>query len=171
MRSPDDGIARFGCATIVRRLGEARAARLPCRSYRRWGALLHVIEDRSDRLTPYWRDQALVRERLLRLFPRHAVRHALIDEGWTSRSSSVYPVASIAAIARRRRVDWRWCLATLGLAREDARVSAGWERLGRCLAMPVAEPCSVAAAACGVRHDRSLLAIAILGARVGRARS
>ena len=39
----------------------------------------------------------MVREQLLRLFPRHAVRHALIDEGLDHRSSSVCLVARIDA--------------------------------------------------------------------------
>jgi hypothetical protein len=122
--------------TIVRRLGRGESLRrLPCRSYRRWGALLHVIEDRSDRLTPYWRDQALVRERLSRLFPRHAVRHALIDEGLDQPLFVGLP----RGVDRRYRPPPPGGLVLVlgdlgGLAREDARASAGWERLGRCLA-------------------------------------
>ena len=41
---------------------------------------MQIIEDRSRRLTPYWRDQAVVRSRLLRLFPRHAASHGLVDD-------------------------------------------------------------------------------------------
>ncbi len=121
---------------IVRRLGRGESLRrLPCRSYRRWGALLHVIEDRSDRLTPYWRDQAMVRERFLRLFPRHAVRHALIDEGLDQPLFVGLP----RGVDRRYRPPPPGGLVLVlgdlgGLAREDARVSAGWERLGRRLA-------------------------------------
>lgn len=123
-------------SAIVRRLGRGESLRrLPCCSYRRWGALLHVIEDRSDRLTPYWRDQAMVRERLLRLFPRHAVRHALIDEGLDQPLFVGLP----SGVDRRYRPPPPGGLVLAlgdlgGLAREDARVSAGWERLGRCLA-------------------------------------
>ena len=121
---------------IVRRLGRGDSLqRLPYRSYRRWGATLHIIEDRSDRLTPYWRDQAMVRERLLRLFPRHAVRHALIDEGLdqplfvgpergADRGYQPPPPGGLVLV-----------LGDLGcLAQDDATVRAGWERFGRRLA-------------------------------------
>ena len=100
---------------VVRRLGRGESLRrLPCRSYRRWGALLHVIEDRSERLTPYWRDQALVRERLLRLFPRYAVRHALIDEGLDQPLFVGLPSGVDRRYHRHHRVGWYWCSATLG---------------------------------------------------------
>ncbi|MCB1795114.1 MAG: hypothetical protein KDJ70_11955, partial [Candidatus Competibacteraceae bacterium] len=121
---------------IVCRLGQGDSLRrLPHRSCRRWGTTLHVIEDRSDRLTPYWRDQTMIRERLLRLFPRHAVRHALIDEGLD------HPLF----VGLPRGADRRYhppppgglvlVLGDLGgLAREDVGASANWERLGQCLA-------------------------------------
>jgi formylglycine-generating enzyme required for sulfatase activity len=121
---------------IVCRLGQGDSLRrLPHRSCRRWGTTLHVIEDRSDRLTPYWRDQTMVREQLLRLFPRHAVRHALIDEGLD------HPLF----VGLPRGADRRYhppppgglvlVLGDLGgLAREDVGASANWERLGQCLA-------------------------------------
>ena len=121
---------------IVRRFGQGDSLRrLPHRSYRRWGATLHVIEDRSDRLTPYWRDQAMVRERLFHLFPRHAVRHALIDEGL---DQPLFVGLPRGADRRYRPPSPRGLVLVLGdlggLAREDAGVSAGWERLGRHLA-------------------------------------
>lgn len=121
---------------IVRRFGQGDSLRrLPHRSYRRWGATLHVIEDRSDRLTPYWRDQALVRERLSRLFPRHAVRHALIDEGLNQPLFVGLP----RGVDRRYRPPPPGGLVFVlgdlgGLAREELGARAVWERLGRHLA-------------------------------------
>ncbi|MFO7641709.1 MAG: formylglycine-generating enzyme family protein, partial [Candidatus Competibacteraceae bacterium] len=121
---------------IVRRLGQGDSLRrLPHRSYRRWGATLHVIEDRSDRLTPYWRDQAMVREQLSRLFPRHAVRHALIDDGLDQPIFVGLPRGE----DRRYRPPPPGGLVLVlgdlgGLAREDIGANAVWERLGRHLA-------------------------------------
>ncbi len=66
---------------IVRQLCRGRTCtRLPRRRRRQWGRYLTVVEDRSDRLIPYWEDQARVAARLADLYPRHAFRHALIWE-------------------------------------------------------------------------------------------
>ena len=67
---------------IVHRLGRGQSLeRLPRQRRRRWGLSLHLIEDRSDHLAPYWGDQERVRECLVRLFPHYAVAHALWFEG------------------------------------------------------------------------------------------
>ncbi|HRC71511.1 MAG TPA: formylglycine-generating enzyme family protein [Candidatus Competibacter sp.] len=118
---------------IVQRIGQGEnLRRLPRRACRHWGATLHVIEDRSERLTPYWRDQALVRQQLFRLLPRHAVRHALIDEGLEQPIFVGLP----CGVDRRYRSPppggWVLVLGDLGgLARDDSRMSASWKRLGR----------------------------------------
>lgn len=66
---------------IVARLGRGELLhRLPRTTTRRWGAGLQIIEDHSRRLAPYWQDQALAAGRLARLFPAHAIVHAVIDE-------------------------------------------------------------------------------------------
>jgi formylglycine-generating enzyme required for sulfatase activity len=66
---------------IVRRLGRGDSLDyLPRRTRRRWGTAIQIIEDRSRRLTPYWRDQAMVCGRLRRLFARHTVRRGLVDD-------------------------------------------------------------------------------------------
>ena len=67
---------------IVRRLGRGESLRrLPRRERRRWGPSLHLIEDRSDHLAPYWDDQEAVRQQLARLFPHYTLEHALWFEG------------------------------------------------------------------------------------------
>ena len=82
---------------IVHRLGRGQSLeRLPRQRRRRWGLSLHLIEDRSDHLAPYWGDQEQVRECLLRLFPHYAVAHALWFEGlgapvWADGERSVGP--------------------------------------------------------------------------------
>jgi formylglycine-generating enzyme required for sulfatase activity len=66
---------------IVRCLGSGRSlSRLPRRRRRQWGPSLTVIEDRSDRLMPYWADQRAITDCLASLFPRHAFRRGLIWE-------------------------------------------------------------------------------------------
>ncbi|MEI2808623.1 MAG: SUMF1/EgtB/PvdO family nonheme iron enzyme [Albidovulum sp.] len=82
---------------IVHRLGCGQSLeRLPRQRRRRWGLSLHLIEDRSDHLAPYWDDQERVRECLVRLFPHYAVAHALWFEGlsapvWADGERSVGP--------------------------------------------------------------------------------
>ena len=72
-------------AKIVGQICSARAcSRLPKRKRRRWGQSVTVIEDRSDRLIPYWQDQARVAACLSRLYPRQMFRHGLIWEGLDS---------------------------------------------------------------------------------------
>ena len=67
---------------VVHRLCRGQSLeRLPRQRHRRWGLSLHLIEDRSDHLAPYWDDQERVREYLMRLFPHYAVTHALWFEG------------------------------------------------------------------------------------------
>ena len=67
---------------IVKRLNCGDSLeRLPRLKRRRWGQSVTVIEDRSDRLIPYWRDQSRVRSRIKRLFPPYAFEHLLFWEG------------------------------------------------------------------------------------------
>ncbi len=67
---------------ILRRLARGEhPAPLPRVGRRRWGAPVQVIEDRARRLTPYWADQSRLARHLLRLFPRHALDLAVVDEG------------------------------------------------------------------------------------------
>ncbi len=67
---------------IVKRLNCGDSLeRLPRLKRRRWGQGVTVIEDRSDRLIPYWRDQSRVRAHIQRLFPRYAFEHWLFWEG------------------------------------------------------------------------------------------
>lgn len=82
---------------LVHRLSRGQSLeRLPRQRRRRWGLSLHIIEDRSDHLAPYWGDQERVREQLVRLFPHYAVQHALWFEGldaplWADAEHSVGP--------------------------------------------------------------------------------
>ncbi|MFZ4699460.1 MAG: SUMF1/EgtB/PvdO family nonheme iron enzyme [Candidatus Methylumidiphilus sp.] len=70
---------------IVDKICRASACiRLPKRKRRRWGQTVTVIEDRSDRLIPYWQDQARVAVCLSKLYPRQTFRHGLIWEGLDS---------------------------------------------------------------------------------------
>jgi hypothetical protein len=67
---------------IMRRLSQGQILeRIPRRRHRGWGARLQIIEDRSERLIPYWQDQALVRNKIARLFPRYALEYALFRDG------------------------------------------------------------------------------------------
>ncbi|MFO1424065.1 MAG: formylglycine-generating enzyme family protein [Candidatus Competibacteraceae bacterium] len=117
---------------IVDRLSRGHSLeRLPHRTHRRWGQSVTVIEDRSDRLIPYWRDQSRVRTRLARLFPRHAFEHLLFWEGLTT------PVPADCGIDRR--ADWLpspgdlvVVLGDLGLlARDGWNIRRHWADLGR----------------------------------------
>ena len=85
---------------IIHRVSRGQSLeRLPRQRRRRWGLSLHLIEDRSDHLAPYWGDQERVRECLVRLFPHYAVAHALWFEGlsapvWADDERSVGPYRS-----------------------------------------------------------------------------
>jgi formylglycine-generating enzyme required for sulfatase activity len=69
-------------AEVVARLSRGQfLARLPRQRRRRWGAGLQIIQDRSQRLVPYWRDQDRVYEALRRLYPRHGFELARVHEG------------------------------------------------------------------------------------------
>jgi len=71
-------------ATTLHHLARARQIdRLPRRRQRRWGDRLHIIDDRSRRLTPFWEDQNEIHYWLHQLFPRHAVTHGRYFEGLT----------------------------------------------------------------------------------------
>jgi formylglycine-generating enzyme required for sulfatase activity len=120
---------------IVDRLSRGYSLdRLPYRMHRRWGQSVTVIEDRSDRLIPYWRDQGRVRIQLARLFPRHAFEHLLFWEGLTA------PVPANCGVDRR--ADWLpspgglvVVLGDLGLLARDGRsIRRHWADLGRRLA-------------------------------------
>ena len=70
------------------------------------------ILERSRRLTPYWRDQAVVRERLLRLFPRHAASHGLVDDALDLPSRLRHGCQPAAAwLAPRPPAAPCWCSA------------------------------------------------------------
>jgi formylglycine-generating enzyme required for sulfatase activity len=67
---------------IIRWLGEGRLLRrLPRRHRRGWGTRIQIIEDRSTRLTPYWRDQTLACRALTRLFPGYALDYYYLHDG------------------------------------------------------------------------------------------
>jgi formylglycine-generating enzyme required for sulfatase activity len=118
---------------IVRRLERGETLRcLPRRLHPRWGGTVHIIEDRSTRLTPYWRDQAMVRGRFSRLFPRQAVCSALLDE---SLSEPLFTAAGPGVDRRYRPPPPGGLVLVLGdlgcLARDGGRQSAYWLRLGK----------------------------------------
>jgi formylglycine-generating enzyme required for sulfatase activity len=67
---------------IIRWLGEGRLLRRLPRLHRRgWGTRIQIIEDRSTRLTPYWRDQTLACLALTRLFPGYALDYYYLHDG------------------------------------------------------------------------------------------
>jgi len=117
---------------IVRQMGRGESlSRLPRRRRPRWGLSLHLIEDRSDHLAPYWDDQERVRHQLARLFPRHTFEHALWFEGLR---------APVWAAAARRRDPYRLpppgslvvVLGDLGcLLRGGGAQRRRWRALGR----------------------------------------
>ncbi len=67
---------------LVDRLSTGRALEhLPRKTRWRWGEGVQVIQDRSQHLVPFWRDQDLVLAALRGLYPRHAFETAVIHEG------------------------------------------------------------------------------------------
>jgi hypothetical protein len=123
-------------SAIVRRLSRGDSLeRLPHRTRRRWGQSITVIEDRSDRLIPYWRDQSRVRAQLARLFPRYAFEHWLYWEElaapvWADRGGDEHrtgrlpPPGSLVIV-----------LGDLGgLARAGQSIRRYWADLGQRLA-------------------------------------
>ena len=94
-----------------------------------------VIEDRSDYLIPYWRDQSRVRAQLARLFPHHAFEHRLYWEGLDA------PVPARPDVIERG--DWPpppdsliVVLGDLGLlVRAGPAVRRYWVELGQHLAV------------------------------------
>ena len=136
---------------IVRQLGQGRLLeRLPRRRHRGWGARLQIIEDRSERLIPYWQDQALVRDKLTRLFPRYALEYALFRDGLAAPR-----LLKIGEPARPYRLpppdSLVLVLGDLGvLAADGGAASRVWRRIGqqlqrsRCRALALL-PCDTAA--------------------------
>ncbi len=68
---------------LIRRASQGRLLqRLPYRRYPGWGSRVRIVIDRSEHLTPYWRDQEQVIAVLTRILPRHHVELALYQDGW-----------------------------------------------------------------------------------------
>ena len=114
----------------VRRISQGRfLADLPREQHRRWGPAIHIIEDRSSRLTPYRWDQYLVREALQRLLPAHALERSIFRDGMraprpiegSARSDATPPRGSIVLVLGD--------LGCLSIVRAD--LCEHWLRFGR----------------------------------------
>jgi len=118
---------------IVRCLGSGRSlSRLPRRRRRQWGASLTVIEDRSDRLMPYWADQSVIGNVLASLFPRHAFRRGLI---WESLDAPVSNDPDAPTLWPPPPGSQVLVLGDLGgLAPTGSAAASLWSRLGADLA-------------------------------------
>lgn len=110
---------------IVERLGRgASLERLPRRKRRRWGASVTVVEDRSDRLIPYWRDQSRRGRGWRGCFRVTPSSTGCIGKG-SPRRFRPGPTPSSAAIGGRRRTAWSSCWAIWGCSRaRGARFAA-----------------------------------------------
>ncbi len=119
--------------------------RLPRRKRRRWGPAIQVIDDRSRRLTPFWRDQDQVCAWLAALYPRDRFDHARWFDG---------AHAPIRHVGLDIDADYRppppgtavLVLGDLGVLAQDRRCVRLWLEFGRRLraagCVPVAlTPC------------------------------
>ncbi|MBF0614465.1 MAG: formylglycine-generating enzyme family protein [Magnetococcales bacterium] len=79
-QAAESGVLDVG--RLVQAFSQGRfVRRLPRKKILRWGAGVQIIDDRSRRLTPFWRDQDLLAARLGRLFPHESITYARLFEG------------------------------------------------------------------------------------------
>ncbi|MCP4696838.1 MAG: hypothetical protein GY862_08310 [Gammaproteobacteria bacterium] len=123
---------RLDIDKIVDRLSERKLLlRLPRRSWPAWETQIHIVFDRSDRLTPYWDDQEWFASQFVRLLPAATYKVALYWEGMKK------PV-----FAEERHGDYKipasgglvLVLGDLGRLAPDSSVRRVWQRFGKHLA-------------------------------------
>ena len=121
---------RYDWDRIVQRLGQGRILdpmpRLPRRGL---GTQLQIIVDRSERLTPYWQDQAVVISALAKAFPNYAFDFLFYHDGQSlpcrprsgagSRRYTLPPEGSLTLV-----------LGDLGSLAKAGAVHRMWEDLG-----------------------------------------
>ena len=120
---------------IIRRLERAGLLdRLPRRRRRRWGRDVHIVIDRSVRLTPFFRDQDIVADRIARLFPRANVRRVFAIQGYDKLYASG-PSRGVGPHAIPEAGTLVLVLGDLGaLALDRDQAMARWLTLGQRLA-------------------------------------
>ena len=76
-------VAAIDMNSITRRIGQGRLlVQLPHKKRLRWCKNLHIIEDRSTHLTPFWSDQDKVSARLGRLISRDSLQRTRYWQGY-----------------------------------------------------------------------------------------
>ncbi len=74
--------SRLDMHKIVSRLSQGEILQqLPHQPHSSWSSDIHIVLDRSDRLTPYWEDQTWLATRLTRLLPTATYKLAMFWEG------------------------------------------------------------------------------------------
>lgn len=115
---------------IVSDIGRGKTLhRLPRRQRSGWGSSLYVIEDRSNHLAPYVRDQAMVQFQLRQLYQSIGFHQALYSECYT-KPQVFWPDGRVSAI-KPQSGDQVLVLGDLGcLARNSGQATAFWVGFG-----------------------------------------
>lgn len=105
---------------LTRDLARARLpARLPLRSASGWGAVLHVVIDRADHLTPFESDYLGVLDLVRRLHGAGGMRVWAVD------GLPVQPLGELTWRTAHEDEPWLDCTAPAWLPRRDGRRDAG----------------------------------------------
>jgi formylglycine-generating enzyme required for sulfatase activity len=120
----------YDISCIVSRIAQGETLHyLPRRPRAGWGSSLYVIEDRSNHLAPYVRDQAMVQCHLRQLYAPIGFHQALYSE-WYARPQVFWPDGRVTAIEPQPG-DQVLVLGDLGgLARDGGHATLFWSRFG-----------------------------------------
>jgi len=125
---------RLDVRAMVRELGQGRCLqRLPYEKQCSWGEQIHIIDDRSDHLIPYWQDHDALLRWLLPMYPVHAVAYARFHAGM--REPRLLGAATGAAYRMPSPGTVMLILSDLGtLLKDQGQATQHWLRFGRRLA-------------------------------------